>query len=839
MTQPNQGWIADLLQGNTSSLTAGFKQPPVGSTVTVSVSSTLGAIVGKGAEVAGGGFYVITAIGTNTVTLLNRTSAVNAPAGQGVGGPGTSVTFGGPGSPLSGNLLNGQSQQLVNGQLIGVGQRPCINAVSYGADSTGVNDSTVGLQAAVDAAAGLVPVYLPPSTSPQGYRISAPVFLPTSTMLEADHCGRGNPAAIIKDGTSGLYWATGGGGYIGDFLVAAPNNVAASFLTTTGGFTWLKMGSPVFSHLYFAEVPMGSFNGMSQMELEFRLNISANPSLNVDVFYCGGSETANQTRTEAIRLYFNGTTSPTDLTFKLVTTGNPSGATAVTTTHPITFAVDHAIKVNYDGANIRIYVDGTLCATTACTGTIVQKWWEEPQFGQSQGSGQYPMGGTSPFDSMPSRIAEIRKSNIARTTGSSYTPKTTPWTIADCDVNTDLIISFAPAFQLRAPTFFMAGCGHANDFGLSVFSPANVLMNVRNVCNVGTDNATGQQSIIRNIGFQSWNGCVQAELCTSVRTFNCTFKGRKGITRMNNCYYAEDHGAVFTVTGGSADAHPSMSHSWGAAYIAASGVGIVDNAQFAGVITAHHGLVFNGCGAEVLHLKINTMQGQTAIYLNNPGEMFIDGWGVGDEGGGYLNSAIIYGCVNGSGGASNLVIRNFGINEAGGTSAPLIKIDGGINISIDADCLGQHAASVLGLAPSGSKPTYPVRITNCYQGQEINNAYIPWSDGNVDCIVEPLETNGRDGDSLTSNATAITLPWGALNGRTSPDFTCRTLVFKGSPTGDVTVTPPTNAKGHERRIVNALTTVHNVIFGGVTIANGKSAYVESNGSGWERGGPDT
>lgn len=763
--------------------------------------------------------------------------------------PATSLSSGPPGTAQTtwtdGQVIqiavptraNGQVWAVQGGIESPVGTRPCINAVSYGADPAGVNDSTAGIQAAIDAAGGKVPVYLPPSTSAQGYRLSGPIFLATSSMVEADWSGRGAPAATLRFGGTGGPW---GGGYVGDFLVAIPANPLTAFLTTTGGFTWLLQGQNpgVKPHLYLAEVPMGSFNGMSQMQIEFRVNIATSPPQNIDMFYCGGSETQSSTRTEAIRLYFNTTTSPTDITFILKTTGNPAGATAVTTTHPLTFGVDHSIMANYDGANIRIYVDGTLCATTACTGTIVQNWWEEPVFGQSGASGCYPMSGTAFFDASPSRIAEIRKSNIARTTAGSYTPKATKWAVADCDANTDFILSFDPSFQLaRGPTLFMAGCGHVNDFGISDTSPANVLINIRNVNNIGADSATGAGSIIRNLGFQSWNGCIQAELGTALRTYNCTFSGRKGITRVNNGFYSEDYDGVFSVSGGPADAHPSMSHSWGAAYITASGIARVINAQFVSC-SAQHGIVFNGCGGVLDHLLINTVTGQGGIYLNNPGDIYIIGGGVGDEGGGFRGSPLVYTTTNGAGAAANLLIMGFGINEATGTSAPLIKIDGGVDIVIDCDCLGLHAASVLGLSTGGTKPIYPVRVTNSYQGQGVANAYIPWSDGNIDCIIEPLETNGRDGDSLTSNSTAITLPWGALSARTSPDFSCRTLVFKGSPTADAAVTPPTNAKGHMRRIVNALTTVHNVVFGGVTIANGKSAYVESNGSGWERGSAD-
>ena len=149
-----------------------FVQPAVGSTVVVPIDAQPVAAIGKGAEVAGGGFYVVTNVAANSVTLLNRTSSVNLAPGQNV--PlGAAVTFGGLGAPQSGDVKNGQAQVLVDGGFVGVGQRPVNHFSSYNSSTTDGTVNAAAFEAMLaDAASNGLDCYCPSGV----YKQDRPIF---------------------------------------------------------------------------------------------------------------------------------------------------------------------------------------------------------------------------------------------------------------------------------------------------------------------------------------------------------------------------------------------------------------------------------------------------------------------------------------------------------------------------------------------------------------------------------------------------------------------------------------------------------------------------------------
>jgi hypothetical protein len=67
-------------------LTSSFTQPAVGSTVTVNVTDSTFAGVGRGVMVPSGGYYTVTANATGTITMVNNGHAYNRAAGVNIGG---------------------------------------------------------------------------------------------------------------------------------------------------------------------------------------------------------------------------------------------------------------------------------------------------------------------------------------------------------------------------------------------------------------------------------------------------------------------------------------------------------------------------------------------------------------------------------------------------------------------------------------------------------------------------------------------------------------------------------------------------------------------------------
>lgn len=99
-----------------TTLSAGFTQPAIGSTVVATVLNNEGLQIGQSIAVSGGGYYISTAVsGSNSVTLLNMGSFVNATAGTPIA-LGSSVIPAGQGASLAAQVrANGQALTLVGG----------------------------------------------------------------------------------------------------------------------------------------------------------------------------------------------------------------------------------------------------------------------------------------------------------------------------------------------------------------------------------------------------------------------------------------------------------------------------------------------------------------------------------------------------------------------------------------------------------------------------------------------------------------------------------------------------------------------------------------------------
>ena len=258
--------------GGSTTTTGNYTQPPVGSTVIITVGDATAAVVGKGVEIAGGGFYTATHVAGLNVTILNGTSAVNASPTT-VINSGAVVTFGGLGAPQAGGVTNGQALQLQDAGLTGAGIRTLVNALETGADPlgdiTGYN-SQPAIMAAIAAAGSQTDVYIP-----AGY-----FFLFAPIVNDSGNCIsiRGESGHSIINGNTGgqSFRTTLSTFFIGDAIVVCPlpngaGSTAAYTHYTTGGndFYFLQLyEAQQFPYINLSMSFCGDISGSTAMRWE-------------------------------------------------------------------------------------------------------------------------------------------------------------------------------------------------------------------------------------------------------------------------------------------------------------------------------------------------------------------------------------------------------------------------------------------------------------------------------------------------------------------------------------------------------------------------------------------
>jgi hypothetical protein len=536
-----------------TTLTTAFTQPDVGSTVTAVVGSNAGIVVGEWLSIAGGGYYIATAVsGTTGVTLLNTNNPVNAPPAASVLS-GATVTIFGTGD--SGSLVapaNGQVLQVQAGAYTPAGLHPVINVASFGAvgDANLVGaDDWEPIQKALDSVAlgHNMTVLLPESPTPYTlpafstmtcYCVSEPLVMNDKFVAGAyDTLGnsckrlrgesRDSVAIIPSFVNSGSVFDPD---WLGPLIIVGSASDTGSLTTTTqttvDGHSmvvannvfppvwWINwseydtgnmkgLGAFCFEMWYnpTTDVPatglllelaasFGSLGSNTEQHQAFYLRRNNNGSQNyVSAALCltngGGTTTTTGSQTMpatnvATTVVFGSTVnmsaglwltiagigtlvvkSVTDTTHAVVInygyTGNVVAGTPISNGtavgieglvvvstmpgHDVSASALQHIAVDYDGSHLRLWINGAqpdTSMTVACTGTIIQKWYEIFTTGSGSRS-VYPEGPQFWASGIDFYIGVQRKSDISRYT-SAFTPSPSSVT---CDSGCALMFDFA------------------------------------------------------------------------------------------------------------------------------------------------------------------------------------------------------------------------------------------------------------------------------------------------------------------------------------------------------------------------------------------------------------
>lgn len=772
----------------------------------------------------------------------------------------TQLPTGSPGVAQSA-WTDGQIIQISTPAVVSVGAFPhvtskgqCNLATFPGVDPTGNFDSQAGIAAAVAyAEANALTLFVPYGD----YRVSRDTIVSGALVIEGETplTVAGNLQPSIRAADTFLPGVNTA--WMGPAFRVTPGSCAkpVQYVHSGNFYRALINGSASNGNLplmFLSESPFSNLNGLSAFTIEYLIKITAGTIPSPSYFpYVGGGKSTHSPLTSALNVLFNGT-GPFGMTVTLTVAGGSvtcsTGATA------FALNTDYAIAITWDGTTLKLFAGApggapTITASnTGGTGAVVQHWWEDFIMGGSATSGDWPL---NIFNGGPGmQWGNFRLSSTAHTI--TTMPSTEFLYASDVLSDTLMLVSFAPA-NLSDLTGVLAITHSPLTFGVNLSGQGSGLLMWRNIFFNGTE--AGGGATFKNINFRTIEA-IQAECTNQVNDENCNFNCQKGITRVNNCFYWHSTNATYQTghfnTG-------NVSHCWGAAAITASGIALVDNPNFGSQDSSNVGLIFSGSpGCLIKNLIINTINGYCGLILRGGGgaqsDFLLHNVGLGSEGGvgGVIDTVAIFDSLQ------NLVWQGGGLfpltNVGSGYS---LLIDGGAHyrMCIDLAAGPGNVTSHLG-SPAGAAPVYPVILDSAYQGQGIENA-LAWSDGSIDVVVTTLESNGRtvwnavNNGSITcqwftsANGSGIPIAQGAGGGPTGPDFTCRTIVITDTGahlTGLTAVVAPTKAAGHRRRILNS--TLQSITFGAaagatVTIAAGKTAEVESNGSGWERVTPDT
>jgi hypothetical protein len=248
-----------------------------------------------------------------------------------------------------------------------------ISVKSFGAKGDGVTDDTLAVQAAVNAcsSANGGSVYFPTGT----YKITAPIFITKSHVRifgdglasRIDGFGIWGPIFIFYPST----WP--------DITTAAPLIAAVPSLDFPDSNNYLNLSEGNCN-----------VNGFSALSIALWFKPHSTAAGNT-IISSSGKSTYGAATTMAFRLLSNSGVPVANITTTNgVFTVSGGSLTANVASH---------LELSYDGATLRLFVDGTVVASTPATGTIVQPAWEEVivgptfyQWGQALQVGNGPNG---------------------------------------------------------------------------------------------------------------------------------------------------------------------------------------------------------------------------------------------------------------------------------------------------------------------------------------------------------------------------------------------------------------------------------------------------------------
>ena len=894
----DQSWIADLLTGNgggtgSTTTTASFNQPAVGSTVVIAVADATAAVENSPAQVAGGGFYIVTLVATNNVTLLNQGGPDNALLDVTISA-GATVTFGGSSAPLDDKArFNGQVLQLVGGVDTPAGMRAILNLAQGNPVGDGVTDDWAKLQAALDTVTvgSQVEALLPRSgtltttffpSARSFYAISQPLVINdyvAGTFTDGNSCARLRGESELSVGlipTNNPYLTpTQAPAWLGPLLVVGAVSDAnqATYVTDSGMrcLSYAAGTTPGYS-INYSEYDTGNIHGLAAFCWETWWNPLADvPSSTIYELASsyGNNTIESHTALSVVRSTISGPiqvsvsltttkgggttttagfTVPQPQIIQLVAVGSSTGMTAgkwltipavgtyvvisapdpthvviidpglagnvapgtavpntaiigiegtvtatTSTGHDLTASSLQHIACDYDGAHLRLWINGvqtlnnmsggssdSTAMTAALTGTIIQKHFEEFVVGQSRFN-NWPNTGGSVFGASGTTFHQglNRLSNESRYT-TPFAPNPSSVT---CDAHTKILVDFTnptPAsngFTSRSSAqteWLIARSGIATDADnrRALNTPVWLRMSMSNqpfTAHAHVSNLSFYGNYVRGI---------EVNCATYTHLHHLQFSGvQQGINFQNFSYGSSYDHITFYQSGIPLSATNIQSgHSWlilhghGSQFVAGSDV----SATFCG---NNWGLVHTFSDCTLRHWYI-TGEAQGSVFLGpDTGSVVADGFITDDE-----QASQQYACwvVN----SNSLAVR--GGSQSSGSYIPVFKVGVSTSTYIDTPVYptGQYSPQntvCVSFGPTTSGQPVVVSAAVNVENCQIIDQNFP---GPV--VILAQESFGVHTISPGSSTSVAV-------GQFPPDaFWRKNIVAAGSNAGAVTITWPAN-----------------------------------------------
>jgi hypothetical protein len=831
--------------GGATVLNANFIQPSVGSTVTATVLSSLGAVAGNAATVGSGGYYLTNSVIDSThVQLLNAGGAVNASPTATVTN-GSVVTFGGSVLPNAAQAPGlGTVPQNVGGVSTPVGHVQVVNSQQLGVlTDGGTTDNWLALQTQLDRFANspqalyeLILDVSPGLTDVTGRYGTAGVSKPLiyageNLTLRGVHAHGYNGAAYSSlqnwSGRAVPFWSG---------PLYCLNSIADPAFSINAGINYVQLQKAFLNALespgciLFSEQDCGSLRGSAQLCFELFYNYGNVPSTSTDYIIASsyGNITPGIACSQALRLYAfsNGTT----MTLKALITTTFSGSVTIVASTTLPANAYIHIAATYDGSTFRLFQAGVLVASAACTGTIVQHTQESFCLANENPIGMigFNVSPNGPVDN--ALYGSVRCRDLATYT-SAFTAPTTELTALG-DGHTLFLFNFGSANRSTTQTATSVNPGGRPGFIVAQCSKNTAVAPFRL--------ATGSPV------WYCWHG-----------TGGTAYFGRNKVKNIN--FLTQGSGAIFYNTSpfGEVDA---CSFSTGVGIIAWSFsfflkvtncLFAVQTASFVGMSNLSACIVGNSEGLRTERNTggggtwciIQTLNGIESVgdYLDIAGEGTF--WGINClptiRDAHWYNENGATGCVS---------YCRF-------TACPDVSIENGLIGAGDFPAFFTEwgAGPAVGQAPTffhrgfvGGSPT--LGIYACDYTASVGAGYTPLQTP-MDCdpgmtspvlITDPaspaavyMPTRELASVTVTLSGSTYTMPqWQAYFGRWN---------FVGALSGDCTVTVPNMShSGRERCASNRTTGGHNIIISSVTVGNNKIAkLVCEDGATWLRETPDT
>lgn len=266
----------------------------------------------------------------------------------------------------------------------------------------------------------------------------------------------------------------------------------------------------------------GDYQGLGAISVEMIVTMSATTSTTGALLWASFGErlATDGVDNEAIGVGFQGSAgsiSPNAFYFSLTTT--VGGLTTIfATTGTSVVGTQYTVQCTYDGANMKIFIDGVQRATQAKTGTIVQGSWETVNF---NGQYQYFLGNRK-YSNADCLLASFRVSGVART-GAIAAAKFVEDANTICLINFDTFDGVFVKARAR-PTRTSTSC-------IDAYYP-------HRLDNVGLVGGMVDISVSDICITNLYGTAVNANSAFNLRCHNMTTFSKNGFRLDNNCFKA-------------------------------------------------------------------------------------------------------------------------------------------------------------------------------------------------------------------------------------------------------------------------------------------------------------